>query len=222
MRRWRAPLLFLLLAATGLLAIQNGWLEGLADREWLAARLDDHGLSGWLMVASAGTLYTALGAPRQLLALACGYAMGAVGGALFATGLTTFGAAGAFYTARWLLRPTLQRRFGPRMARFDRAVRRQPMLKVLTIRLLPVGSNLLTNLLAGASAIPIRPFLAGSALGYLPQMAIFALAGAGLESANRLQLLLGLLLSLLATLIGSLLYRQHRARALAASLSGEG
>ncbi|WP_303908819.1 TVP38/TMEM64 family protein [Thiohalomonas denitrificans] len=221
MNRWKAPLLFLVLTTAGILAIRQGWLDLFADQQRIAAYLNGHGLPGLLAIAAAGALYTGLGGPRQLLAFVSGYAMGAPGGALFSTLVTTLGAAGCFYAARILLRPGLTRRFARRMTVFDQAVAEQPLIKILAIRLLPVGSNLLTNLMAGASGIRLVPFLTGSALGYLPQMLIFALTGAGLGSANQHQLLLAILLFAMATLIGSVLYRNHRARTLTEPLSNQ-
>ena len=221
MLRWKASLLFALFAAGAALAIHGGWLDFIADQEQVASYLNQHGLPGLLMIAAAGTLYTGLGGPRQLLAFVSGYAMGGPAGTLFSTLVTALGAAGCFYMARRLLRPVLARRFARRMAAFDLAVAEQPLLKILMIRLLPVGSNLLTNLLAGASGIRLAPFLTGSALGYLPQMLIFALTGAGLGSADQHQLLLGTLLFALATVIGTVLYRHHRTRTLTAPFSSQ-
>lgn len=210
--RWKAPLLFLFLAAVGAFAIQQGWLDLVADQQRMASYLKGHGVGGLLLVAVAGALFTGMGGPRQMLAFACGYAMGALTGTLFSTLVTTVGATGCFLAARWLLRPVLLRRFERRMSAFDRMVAAQPFLKILMIRLLPVGSNLLTNLLAGSSGVRLYPFVAGSALGYLPQMLTFALAGAGLGGANEHQLLTGALLFAAVTLVGTLLHRKPWAR----------
>lgn len=219
MQSWLKPLLFVALAAMGALAISQGWLDLLADQQALSRYLQEHGLSGLLLIAAGGVLYTGLGGPRQLLAFVCGFAMGALLGTLFSSLVTILGAAACFYTSRLLLRPTLMRRFERRMAIFDRAIARKPLFKIMLVRLMPVGSNLLTNLLAGASGIRVWPFLTGSALGYLPQMIVFALAGAGIGNANEYSLLLGAALLLVAVMAGAMLSGNPRIRDLTLSVS---
>ena len=75
------------------------------------------------------------------------------------------------------------------------------------IRLLPVGSNLLTNLFAGATHVPARGFMLGSVLGYLPQMLIFSFAGAGIGLSDHHQLGISIGLFILSSVIGAYLYR---------------
>ncbi|CAN0595713.1 unnamed protein product, partial [Ectocarpus sp. 12 AP-2014] len=181
--------------------------------------LHSHGLEGLLAIILAGAVFTGLGAPRQMLAFALGFALGGFNGTLASTGATALGATGCFLTARWLLRDSLLLRYSRQMRQFDELFREQTLLKVLLIRLLPVGSNLATNLLGGCSHIRLLPFLIGSTIGYLPQMLVFALAGAGIGAANQYQLLLSIVLFIIASAIGALIYHNHRARTLAASIS---
>jgi uncharacterized membrane protein YdjX (TVP38/TMEM64 family) len=100
------------------------------------------------------------------------------------------------------------------MRQFDQRFREQTALKVLMVRLLPVGNNLLTNLIAGCSGIRFLPFIVGSTVGYLPQMLIFALSGAGIGNADKYQLMLSVVLFILASLIGAFLYHNHKTRPL--------
>lgn len=99
---------------------------------------------------------------------------------LFSTLAALLGCVLAFYVARLTIRSSLQRRFGRRLQNFEALISDRTWLKVLMIRLLPVGSNLLTNLFTGATHVPARGFMLGSVLGYLPQMLIFSFAGAGI------------------------------------------
>ena len=214
--RWLA---FAVLALVGYLAIRNGWLDFIADRTQVASYLHSHGIEGLLAITLAGAIFTGIGAPRQLLAFVLGFALGGINGTLVSTLAATIGASGCFFTARWLLRTSLARRFDRRMRQFDELFQEQTLLKVLMVRLLPVGSNLVTNLVAGCSGIRFLPFLAGSVLGYLPQMLVFALAGAGIGTADEYQLILSVALFILASMIGALLYHNQRARTLANSLS---
>ncbi|WP_372986277.1 TVP38/TMEM64 family protein [Marinobacter sp.] len=216
--RW---LFFAALALVSYLAIHYGWLDFLANENQVASYLHSHGITGFLVVTLAGAAFTGIGAPRQLLAFVLGFAMGGINGTILSSLATAIGAAGCFFTARWLLRESLTRRFGHRMRQFDHLFRDQTLMKVLMVRLLPVGSNLVTNLVAGCSGIRFAPFLVGSTLGYIPQMLVFALAGAGIGSADQYQLLLSVVLFILASLIGALLYHNHRARTLANSVSDQ-
>lgn len=207
------------LTVTAIIAIHQGGLDFLANEDRVASYLHNHGITGYLIVILSGALFTGLGAPRQLLAFVLGFAVGGVNGTLISSLATAIGAAGCFLTARWLLRAPLTKRFGHRMGQFDELFREQTLAKVLLIRLLPVGSNLLTNLVAGSSGIRLMPFLAGSILGYLPQMLVFALAGAGMGNANTYQLAMSVALFILASVLGTYLYHNHRAKILANSFS---
>ncbi|WP_339806264.1 VTT domain-containing protein [uncultured Marinobacter sp.] len=214
--RWLA---FTLLAIVGYLATRNGWLNFMADSALIANYLHNHGNEGIMAIFLAGALFTGIGAPRQILAFVLGFSLGGVNGTLVSTLATALGAAGCFFSARWLLRAPLTRRFGQPMRQFDELFRKQTFLKVFIVRLLPVGSNLATNLVAGCSGIRFLPFLAGSTLGYLPQMLVFALAGAGIGNADRSQLVLSVALFIIASVIGALLYHTQRTRNLASIVS---
>lgn len=216
--RW---LVFGVLAAASYIAIQQGWLDFISDKNLVASYIHGHGIAGLIVIVLAGALFTGVGAPRQLLAFVLGFALGGVYGALLSTLAAALGAAGCFFTARWLLRVSLVRRLERRMRQFDELFREQTLLKVLMVRLLPVGSNLVTNLVAGCSEIRFVPFLVGSTLGYIPQMLVFALAGAGFGHADQYQLMLSVTLFVIASLIGAFLYHNHRAKTLANPVSGQ-
>jgi uncharacterized membrane protein YdjX (TVP38/TMEM64 family) len=82
-----------------------------------------------------------------------------------------------------------------RWARLHAVLTRHPFTATLTLRLLPVGSNLIVNVAAGLAGLPVAPFMAATAFGYLPQTATFALLGSGVEVGRPAQLALGLTLA---------------------------
>ena len=86
-----------------------------------------------------------------------------------------------------------------------------PFGATLALRLLPVGNNLALNLLAGMAAISLVPFLAASAIGYLPQTLVFALLGKGIRVDGAWQMGLAVGLFVLSAAIGFALLRRHRA-----------
>ncbi|MET4025629.1 TVP38/TMEM64 family protein [Marinobacter sp. MBR-99] len=214
--RW---LSFVALVLVGYLAMHDGWFSFLTDQARVSDYLNSHGPEGLMIVTLAGALYTGIGAPRQLLALVLGFALGGLQGTIISTLATAVGAAGCFWVSRSLLRATLLRHFGKRLDRFDALFREQTWLKVLMVRLLPVGSNLATNLIAGCSGIRFVPFIGGSLLGYLPQTAIFALAGAGIGQTDATQIVVSIVLFALASAIGAFLYHSQRNQTLAEPVS---
>ncbi|MCK7546038.1 VTT domain-containing protein [Marinobacter bryozoorum] len=219
MRRWARFVIFLAITAAGITAIRLGWLDVVADQTAFRHRLVDGNIADIALISLAGLILTGFGGPRQLLAFASGFALGPAWGALYSTTITLAGAVGCFYVARWFLRPALKRQAGSRLASFDKLTRDNPFLKVVMIRLMPVGSNLITNLLAGSSDIRLIPFAGGSVVGYLPQMVVFAMVGAGFGRASEFQLVLGMVMFVIAAALGLLLFRTHRNRQLSTTIT---
>jgi uncharacterized membrane protein YdjX (TVP38/TMEM64 family) len=80
------------------------------------------------------------------------------------------------------------------------------------LRLQPLGTNLLTNILIGFTATPLRIFIAASAVGYIPQMLVFSLLGSGIRVGSQTQLIVSAVLLLLSLMLGAFVYRRHKAR----------
>ncbi len=189
-----------------------GWgLERLTLGDGMnAATLDRymraHGLSGILWFTVMGALLTAVGFPRQVIGFFGGYVYGWLAGGGLATIATLLGASAAYAGAR-LLRGMLRVRQLPVAISFLRA---QPFTTVLMVRLLPIGNNLVTNLVAGLFRVPFAAFISASALGYLPQSVIFALLGNGIEIGSTPRFGIGVVLFAVTSLLGVRLYRRGR------------
>ncbi|MEH6731667.1 MAG: VTT domain-containing protein [Pseudoalteromonas distincta] len=190
-------------------AVQQGFFEHIADSNWVAKFVNEQGKQAVVVLMAMGAAYAALGAPRQLLAFAFGFAFGAVEGALLALVATELGCILSFYAAKWLFRSSLQRKFNKSLMKFERLVKDNTTLKVLMIRLLPIGSNLFTNVAAGATTVPAQGFFLGSFIGYIPQTLIFAYAGAGIGLSEHEKILISIALFIVSSVIGSLLYRSQ-------------
>ena len=155
-----------------------------------------------------------LDAPAQagpVVAYAAGLGYGVWAGCALALAAQMGGCTADFLWARLVAREWAVRRTRGRLARLDRQISRYPFGATLTLRLLPVGSNLLLNLLAGVSAVAAGPFLLASAAGYVPQTLVFALLGSGVRVGHTAQLGLATTLFLLSGLLGVWLLRQVRA-----------
>jgi len=116
----------------------------------------------------------------------------------------------SFAYARFFGKGLLRARLGERAVRFDRFIHDHPISMTVLIRLLPVGSNLLTNLAAGISSIRPAYFFSGTLIGYLPQTLVFALVGSGVQIAPALKISLAVGLFLISGVLGVWLYRRFR------------
>lgn len=202
---------FLIFSLIGLgLLLKNTGLEHIFEREWIDANVRGHGMQGYVVFLAAGAIMTALGLPRQMVAFFGGYAFGVLTGFLLGALAALGGCLLAFYYARLFGRGLVKRVFPEKLQRFEEFIRGHTFTMTLLVRLLPVGSNLVTNLIAGVSKIPKLHFFAGSFAGYLPQTLIFALAGSGLTVGSYWQIGLSIVLFIVSGLLGVRLYRQMR------------
>lgn len=159
-----------------------------------------------------GALACAIGIPRQVVAFAAGFAWGVPIGGTIALAAQIVGCAADFLWARTIARDFVQARLGGAALRLDRMLTARPFMAALTLRLMPVGNNMLLNLLAGVSGVKLRGFLLGSALGFVPQTVIFALLGSGSRIARATQIEIGIGLFVVSTLVGIVLLRRGRHR----------
>ncbi len=184
-------------------------LESITDPDWVELHLRQ-GPTGILLFMALAAFASAAGAPRQALAALGGYAFGALWGCVLVGLALPLGCALGFWYARLLGRSSLQRRFGPRIARLEAFLAHSPFAMTVAIRFLPVGHNALTNMLAGITHIPFAPFFLGSAVGYLPQSIIFCLLGSGLRVDPLWRTAAACVLFVVSTLIGMWLYGRYR------------
>lgn len=191
---------------------------------FLAKSIDFEGLTSWVNFSDgesaawyqgklgyylAGTLFTAIGGPRQVVAFFAAYIFG------FWSGLAV---AMAAVVSSCIIDAVIARIFEnsirPRIrGKVDIAFgywRENPISTTIIIRLLPVGSNFLTSLAAGATGVPLAGFVFGSAIGYVPQMAVFALMGSGVDLGEGWQVTLGIALFGALTIFGLWIYGRYR------------
>ena len=167
-------------------------------------------LLGGLIFTLLFTPAMALGLPRQVAALSAGFLFSAGYGMVLATVAAVLGCLITLVLARKLFANKVQDYYPQKLAKVSKFFCQNTFLKALIIRLLPAGSNFLTNILAGTAGSPIKPYVLGSALGFMPQMTIFALMGAGLQVNGQQQLIISIVLLVIALLLSSYLYRKTR------------
>ncbi|MCB5945759.1 TVP38/TMEM64 family protein [Acidocella sp. KAb 2-4] len=183
--------------------------DGAAQTE-LTTTLAQGGLRGQSLFLLLATLLTAIGLPRQIPAFAAGYAFGPVYGSAIALIAQVLACSLDFIWARAIGQSFVRRRFGARLERIDRTLSAHPFITTLTLRLMPIGNNLLLNLLAGLTSVRLLPFLAGSAIGFIPQTVVFALFGKGSAPSHAHLLILGLAMFTASAALGILIFRRAR------------
>lgn len=199
----------LLIAVIAIIA----WLLGdLLDKTWIDTHIRGHGLNGQLFFLALSTVFIAAGLSRQFVAILAGYGFDFLYGLVLVELASMLGCILAFYYARWFGTNMVAHQYPDKIRKVDDFIEQDPFTKTLLIRLLPVGSNLLVNLAAGISKISLLPFLAGSALGYLPQNIVFTLVGSGINVDPALRFTLGAALFIVSGLLGMVLLRRQRSK----------
>lgn len=185
-------------------------LSDLFNQSWVDTEIKGHGLSGEALFLVIGAVLTAAGFPRQAICFLGGYAFGFGWGTLWSLAASLGGCVLAFFYARWLGRAFVLARFPNRIRRVDDFLRANPLSMALLVRLLPVGSNVITNLAAGVSSVRAAPFFAGTLIGYVPQTVIFALLGSGIHFAPAERIAASVALFLASGMVGIYLFRRYR------------
>ncbi|QIO34010.1 VTT domain-containing protein [Bradyrhizobium sp. 1(2017)] len=90
-----------------------------------------------------------------------------------------------FTIGRFLGRERLQRLLGRRAARIQERVVGKGILAVVVIRMIPIAPFSVVNVVAGASTLPLRDFMAGTLLGMMPGILAMAVLGAQIADLAR-------------------------------------
>jgi uncharacterized membrane protein YdjX (TVP38/TMEM64 family) len=121
------------------------------------------------------------GAGGALFGVAAGTGLSVVGG--------TAGATAAFLVGRRLGRGTVERAAGRRVRALDAWLGRRGLTTVLYLRLFPVVPFNVLNYASGATAIPARDYVLGTAVGIVPGAFAYAALGGSLDDPWSLELL---------------------------------
>ena len=184
-------------------------LMHISDKNWINLYLQQQGMTGYVCLTLATLVFVFIGGPRQVNGLLFGYLFGALYGLLFAVLVSLAAASVNYWIAQYLLGDWLRSHFSKKINQFHQFCQRKPFYKVLTIRLFPVGSNLLTNVFCGCINIRYASFISASAIGYIPQTLMFSLIGAGINTLNNQLMYLSFVLFGVSMLFTHYLYRDH-------------
>jgi pyruvate/2-oxoglutarate dehydrogenase complex dihydrolipoamide dehydrogenase (E3) component/uncharacterized membrane protein YdjX (TVP38/TMEM64 family) len=140
---------------------------------------------GYFLVYVAVTALSLPGA--TIVTLAGGAIFGLGWGLLIVSFASSIGATLAFLTARFLLRDSVQARFGQRLADVDKGIQRDGAFYLFTLRLIPVVPFFVINLLMGLTKMKAWTFYWVSQLGMLAGTAVYVNAGTQLGQLESLQ-----------------------------------
>lgn len=160
-----------------------------------------------------GLVAIGVGVPRTAVAFLAGGVFGFWLGVFLAEATAVGGALFTFLWTRWARilweQPAGESIQPSRLKKFNDYVRAHGFLTIFLLRQLPLP-GVAVNIAGGLSAISVGAFVTGSALGFLPQSAIFTLYGSGLQENFWLRVILSSLLLLSLSIVVYLLYRHSQ------------
>ncbi|MDP2264375.1 MAG: FAD-dependent oxidoreductase [Hydrogenophaga sp.] len=134
------------------------------------------------------TVATAVSFPGAVvLTLAGGAIFGLGWGLLLVSFASSIGASLAFLAARFVLRDSIEARFGPRLAEINRGIEKDGAFYLFTLRLIPVVPFFVINLVMGLTQMKLRTYYWVSQLGMLVGTAVYVNAGTQLGRLDSLQ-----------------------------------
>lgn len=121
-----------------------------------------------------------------VMTLAAGALFGLVTGTVLVSFASSIGATLAFLVSRFLLRDTVQRKFGSRLKPINEGIARDGAFYLFTLRLVPVFPFFLINLLMGLTPLKTRTFYWVSQVGMLAGTIVYVNAGTELARIDSL------------------------------------
>ncbi|MCU7940735.1 MAG: FAD-dependent oxidoreductase [gamma proteobacterium symbiont of Bathyaustriella thionipta] len=137
-----------------------------------------------------------------LLTLIGGAVFGFIWGLVLISFASSIGATLAFLVSRFLLRDSIQNRFGSHLERINRGIEKEGAFYLFTLRLVPVFPFFLVNLVMGLTPIKTRTYYWVSQLGMLAGTAVYVNAGTQLGQLESTSGILSLPLIISFTLLG--------------------
>lgn len=148
-------------------------------------------------------LVTALSLPgAAIMTLAAGALFGLGQGLLLASFASSIGATLAFLVARFVLRDSVQQRFGDKLAAVNRGIERDGAFYLFTLRLIPIFPFFVINLAMGLTRLKTWTFYWVSQVGMLAGTLVYVNAGTQLAAIENLADIFSLQLLLSFALLG--------------------
>lgn len=130
---------------------------------------------------------TALSLPgAAIMTLAGGGLFGFTVGTIVISFASTIGATVACAVSRYLLRESIQGKFGDKLTAINKGIDEEGAFYLFTVRLIPVFPFFIVNLLLGLTKMPLLTYFWVSQLGMLPGTMVYVNAGKELAKIDSL------------------------------------
>ncbi len=144
-----------------------------------------------LVIGSYFAIYvavTALSVPGAvIMTLAGGAIFGLWWGTVIVSFASSLGATLAFLAARFVLRDSIEARFGQRLGEFNKGIEKEGAFYLFSLRLVPLVPFFMINLLMGLTKMKALTFYGVSQLGMLAGTAVYVNAGTQLAQLESLK-----------------------------------
>jgi uncharacterized membrane protein YdjX (TVP38/TMEM64 family) len=179
-RPWRTLLIaFVLLGGVGTVLMVGGALLGFRGPATVQAWIGAGARGPWALPVAIGAFagLAFLGAPQFVLVAAAVVAFGPWRGFTYSWIGNLVSALLGFYVGRALGARALERYAGGGLRDFMELVGRNGFWASLLVRLVPAAPFIVVNMAAGVTSMGVAEFLAGTAIGGTPKIALVAFAG---------------------------------------------
>ncbi|WP_459713338.1 VTT domain-containing protein [Paraburkholderia sp. 2C] len=149
---------------------------------------------GPFAIVAVYALAASISVPVTLLIAVSGFVFGALAGSLYALSGTMISAVITYYAGASLGRDAVRRLAGSRINRISEKLGKKGLVAVVIARIVPIAPFTLLNLVAGASHIGFRDYLAGTAIGMAPGIVLATTFAQQLVAAIHHPSLAGILL----------------------------
>jgi uncharacterized membrane protein YdjX (TVP38/TMEM64 family) len=206
-RRWIRPAVLVVLLLAGTVVALT---VGVPPVEEIRARVAAAGAAGPVLYVALYAVLTLTPAPATVLSIGAGLLFGLPGGLAVVMAGALLSAAGAFGLSRTLGRGAVERVDSERLRRLDALFRRRGLLAVIGVRLVPLLPFNVLNYACGLTAVRVRDYLAGTAIGILPGAGAYVALGAFGATPGSLPFLLAVGALVVLSLGGLIVARRRR------------
>lgn len=197
----------LALIVAGTIAV---FIVGVPDAQTLRSNFAGNGVVGVLAFIGLYVLLSLTPFPASALTIAAGISFGLGKGILVVVVAATLGAVAALYLGRMLGREAVRGMASGRLDSLDALLSRRGTLSVILVRMVPVFPFAAVNYASGLTAVKVRDYVIGTAIGIVPVSAAYVAVGAYGAKPGSLPFVLAVVSLVVVTAIGALAARRRK------------
>lgn len=185
-------------------------LVGIPDATSLRENFAQSGLLGVVAFIGLYALLSLTPIPASALTIAAGISFGLVRGILVVDIAATTGAIAALYLGRLLGRDAVRGMASGRLGALDELLSRRGLLSVILVRMVPIFPFAAVNYASGLTAVKVRDYVVGTAIGIVPVSFAYVAVGAYGSKPGSLPFVLAIVSLLVVTVVGALVARRRK------------